>query len=144
MSSVKSPYALSIRRLAVPAALLVLLPCFGFAKTYPMTAASIVPSAAGELKTSTDKNGNTEIKIKIQHLANPQSLTPSKNLYIVWLQPSGGSPERAGTLKVNGKLNGSFETTSPHTNFDVTITAEDDPSVKAPTGPEVLRASARP
>lgn len=144
MSSVKFSYAFSIRRLAVPAVLLLLVPCFGLAKTYPMTAATIVPGAAGDLNVGKDKNGNTEIKIKITHLANPQSLTPSKNTYTVWLQPSGGSPERAGTLKVSGKLNGSFQTTTSYTNFDVTITAEDDPSVKAPTGPEVLRASVRP
>jgi hypothetical protein len=45
---------------------------------------------------------------------------------------------------VNSKVEGTFETTTPYKGFDVIITAEDEPTVKAPSRPEVLRASVRP
>jgi hypothetical protein len=120
--------------------------CVGlaFAKKYVLTAATIVPAAAGDLNVGSDKNGNTEVKVKVRHLAKPEGLTPAKTAYVVWIQETGGNPERAGLLKVNSKLEGSFETTTPHKGFDLSITAEDDPTVKSPTGPEVLRGSVRP
>jgi hypothetical protein len=125
-------------------ALVLLISAAGYAKKYPFTPAPIVPAAAGDLNTGTDKNGNTEIRVKVRHLAKPEGLSPAKQVYMVWLQQAGGSPENAGLLKVNSKLEGTFETTTPYKGFDVIITAEDDPTVKAPSGPEVLRASVRP
>ena len=94
--------------------------------------------------SETTKNGNTEVKIKVRHLAKPEGLTPAKSVYVIWIQQTGGTAERAGLLKVNSKLEGSFETTTPFKGFDVVITAEDDPNVKSPSGPEVLRGSVRP
>ena len=125
-------------------ALVLLLSAAGYAKKYPLTPATIVPGAGGDLNTGTDKNGNTEIKIKVRHLSKPEGLSPEEQVYMVWLQQTGGSPENARLLKVNTKLEGTFETTTPYKGFDVIITAEDDPTVKTPSGPEVLRASVRP
>jgi hypothetical protein len=126
--------------------LLSALLCVGlaFAKKYVLTPAAMVPAAAGELDVGNDKNGNTEVKVKVRHLAKPEGLTPAKTAYVVWIQQTGGSPEMAGLLKVNSKLEGSFETTTPYKGFDLSITAEDDPTVKSPSGPEVLRGSVRP
>jgi hypothetical protein len=131
------------RIICVPIAVVL---CVGiaFAKKYPLTPATIVPGAAGELDIGTDKNGNTELKIKVRHLAKPEALTPAKTVYLVWIQQTGGTVESAGLLKVNSKLEGSFETTTPYKSFDVSITAEDDPTIKSPSGPEVLRGSVRP
>jgi hypothetical protein len=144
MPSLQSLYKPGRRRIALFATALLLMPALCLAKKYPMTPASIVPGAAAELQTGKDKNGNTEIKVKVQHLANPERLTPPKHTYVVWLQQTGGVPENAGTLRVNGKLEGSFQTTTPYTGLDVFITAEDDSGIKAPSGPEVLRAAVRP
>ena len=126
------------------ATLLLLLPGAMLAKKYPLTSSSIVPAATGELSTDTDNNGNVRIKIKVKHLADPKSLTPAKNSYVIWIEPNAQAPQNCGTLRVNGKLEGQFQTTTPYTSFDVVITAEDDPSTKAPSGPEVLKASIRP
>jgi hypothetical protein len=56
------------------------------AKKFPLTAASIVPAAKGFVEVGKDRNGNTEVKLKVEHLANPTSLSPSQANYIVWLQ----------------------------------------------------------
>jgi hypothetical protein len=48
---------------------------------------------------------------------------------------------------VNGKLEGTFQTVTPHKNFDVFVTGEKDGTVKSPSGPEVsatIRASGLP
>jgi hypothetical protein len=111
------------------------------AKKYPLTAASIVPAAKGSVEIGKDRNGNTEVKLKVEHLANPTSLTPSQANYIVWLQDKGSGPENQGELKVNGKLEGTFRTVTPRKNFDLFVTGENDGTVKSPSGPEVLRTS---
>jgi hypothetical protein len=111
------------------------------AKKFPLTADPIVPAAKGEAELGKDKNGNSKVKITVEHLAKPENLTPSKNAYVVWFQEAEGSPEPEGQLKVNNDLKAEFETTTPWKHFRVLITAEDDATAKTPSGPEVLRAS---
>jgi hypothetical protein len=126
----------SIITLAVVSAALVYA-----AKKYPLTAASIVPAARGSVEIGKDRNGNTEVKLKVEHLAKSTSLSPSQANYIVWLQDKGSGPENQGELKVNGKLEGTFQTVTPRKNFDLFVTGENDGTVKSPSGPEVLRTS---
>ncbi len=114
------------------------------AKKYPMNAASIVPGARASVKIGTDNNGNTTLKMKVQHLANVQNLTPPAVLYVVWLQERGGNAQNEGQLKTDKNLKATFETVTPLKSFDVFVTAEKDSSVKDPTGPEVLKATIQP
>lgn len=111
------------------------------AKNVPLNAASIVPAAKGSVQIGKDRNGNTEVKLKVEHLAKPGALSPSQEHYIVWLQDKGSVAENEGELKVNGKLEGTFQTVTPRKNFDIFVTGENDGTVKSPSGPEVLRAS---
>jgi hypothetical protein len=115
-----------------------------FAKKFPLTAATIVPGAQGTVEIGKDKNGNTELKITVEHLAKPESLTPAKVAYVVWLQEKGADTENEGQLKVNKKLQATFKTVTPRKAFDVFITGEEDPHVKSPSGLEVLRATVQP
>jgi hypothetical protein len=111
------------------------------AKKVPLNAASIVPGAKGSVQIGKDRNGNTEVKIKVEHLAKPGALSPSQEHYIVWLQDKASGTENEGELRVDGKLEGTFETVTPWKNFDVFVTGENDGTVKSPAGPEVLRGS---
>lgn len=121
--------------------LMGMLPSVMSAKTFKLQNSSIVPGATGEVKTAKDKNGNTKFTVQVKHLANPTSLTPPKSTYIIWIQQSGGAPESQGVLKVSKNLEGKFETSTADKRFDLWITAESDASLKAPSGPEVLRAN---
>jgi hypothetical protein len=114
------------------------------AKTYPMTAASIVPGARGEVVIGHDKNGNTTLKMTVQHLANLENLTPRASAYVVWLRERDGNAENRGQLKTDKNLNGSFKTVTPLKSFDVFITAEQDARVTSPSGPEILIATIQP
>jgi len=44
-------------------------------------------------------------------------------------------------MRIDKNLKASFETTTPFKNFDVSITAEKDASVKTPTGQEALKGT---
>lgn len=114
------------------------------AKKYPMTAASMVPGARAEVAISKDKNGNTRLKMTVQHLANLENLTPRATAYVVWLQERGGNSLNQGQLKVDKNLKATFETVTPLKSFDVLVTAEQDPRTNGPSGPEVLRATIQP
>jgi hypothetical protein len=113
------------------------------AKKFPMTASSVVPAARGQVEIDKDKNGNTRVNMKVEHLSNPQNLTPSAAVYVVWLQDRGGNPENQGQLKVDKKLKANFESVTPSKTFDLLVTAEQDSSAKSPGGPEVGRRSSR-
>lgn len=111
------------------------------AKKYPMTAASIVPGARGEVEVGKDKNGNTKLKMTVQHLASPSNLTPPATGYVIWLRERNGEASNQGQLKMNKNLQATFETITPFKSFDVFVTAEQDASAKAPSGAQVLTAT---
>ena len=119
-----------------------MLPCVLLAKTFKLHSTSTVPGASGEVKSAKDKNGNTKFSVQVKHLANPSALTPPKSTYVVWIQQPGAAPESQGVLKVDKNLEGKFETSTADKRFDLWITAENDASIKSPSGPEVLRANA--
>ena len=114
------------------------------AKKYPMTAASIVPAARGDVEIDKDKNGNTRLKLTVRHLAPLENLTPRAAAYVVWFQERGGNSENQGQLKVDKNLNATFETVTPLRSFDVFVTAEQEAGAKEPRGPQVLTATIQP
>lgn len=109
------------------------------AKTFPMTSSSATPAASGKVEAKKDKNGNTLVTIKTEHLAEPGMLTPPATNYVVWFAEEGAQPMNEGQLKVAKSLKGEFKTTTHNQNFDVFITAESDPLVKSPSGESVLK-----
>ena len=118
-----------------------LVPMLAYARKYPLTATPIVPGAKGYVDVGQDKNGNTEVHLKVEFLPKPSSLTPPAENYIVWFRQQGSEPKSQGQLKVDDNLRGEFKTTTNLKNFDVFVTAETERAPKAPTGPEVLHAT---
>jgi hypothetical protein len=96
------------------------------------------PGAKGTIHTDKDENGNTRIKVDVEHMATPQQLTPAHQNYVVWVQPKGQPPKLAGELKVND-TKAKLETTTPAKVFDVLVTAEDQPNPTSPSSNIVLR-----
>lgn len=113
----------------------------GWAKTYHFASTKVDPSAAGDVDLSKDKNGNTNVSLRVEHLAKPSLLTPPANLYVVWFQEPGSEPENEGQLQVGNDLKGQLRTTTPLHNFDIFITAETDPTVKTPSDQMVMRVT---
>jgi hypothetical protein len=99
------------------------------------------PAAEGKVITENDRNGNTKVEVEVKHMATPQSLTPARQAYLVWVQPRGKDPELLGALRVNEDLEGSLKATTPYKDFDVLITAEDSMKPESPSGTTILKGS---
>lgn len=114
---------------------------FSSAKTYHMVASSSVPAASGIVSVKKGSpNRNTELDVKVSNLAAPSKLSPSANVYILWVRPIGGAAANAGAISVNKNLDGELKTVTTSKNCDVFITAEQNATVTSPEGPEVLQA----
>jgi hypothetical protein len=117
---------------------------FGGGKKYHMTVDPGIPAARGDVDVKRDSNGNTQMDIKVFHLANPARLTPPANLYMVWIHPAGSDLEKEGALKVDKDLKGELKAITTAKEFEVFITAEQSESVLDPSGTELLRAHVSP
>ena len=106
-----------------------------------LTNTGAAPAAEGKIISDNDRNGNTGVDIEVKHMATPQSLTPPKQTYLVWVQPRGRDPELLGALRVNSDLQGSLKASTPYKDFDVIITAEDNMKPDMPSSMVVLKGS---
>ena len=132
------------RLLAFAAAMVFSTSVALWAEQAKLTNTAIAPAASGVVNHSRDRNGNTEVELKVEHLAKPEALTPSKSRYVVWVQPRGGSASNVGTLQVNDDLSGSLEFTTPHRSFDLIVTAEDNGMSAQASTVEILRGTVQP
>ena len=99
------------------------------------------PAAEGKVVTENDRNGNTKVEVTVKHLATPQSLTPARQAYLVWVQPRGKDAELLGALRINEDLEGSVKATTPYKDFDVLVTAEDNMKPETPSSVVILKGS---
>jgi len=106
-----------------------------------LTNTGATPAAMGKVITNNDRNNNTEIDVQVKHMAAPQSLTPAKTAYLVWVQPRGKEAELLGALRVNEDLEGSLKATTPYKDFDIFITAEDTMRPDIPGGMVILKGT---
>jgi hypothetical protein len=104
-----------------------------------MTPSTSVPAATATVDVGQDRNGNTTIDLRVQHLAQPDRLTPPASTYIVWIQPRDEQPQKQGQLKVGSDLSARFQATTPARQFTLFVTAETDAAATQPSGQEVLR-----
>lgn len=110
-----------------------------WAKTYTMQATSITPGATGTIDVKADKTGgNSEVGVKVDHLARPTLLTPPANTYVVWIEPQDGSPQNQGVLQVGDNEKGELRMTTTSSKFRVLVTAETETHPKAPSNRTVL------
>lgn len=106
-----------------------------------LTNTGAAPAAEGKVITDKDRNGNTGVNIEVKHMATPQSLTPPKQTYLVWVKPRGKDAELLGALRVNENLEGSLKATTTYKDFDVLITAEDNTKPDMPSSMVILKGS---
>jgi len=107
-------------------------------QTWTLNTSDSVQAATGKVLVGSEKDGNTKVKIEVQHLAPPTTVDNSSNAYVVWLQPAGGEPQNVGVLQVGKDLKASLETRTPFKQFQVIVTAEPVSNVRVPSGPPVM------
>lgn len=129
------------RKFLVLAALSFILVVAAWAREDKLINTGTAPAAEGKVTTSTDRNGNTEVDVHVKHMATPQSLTPAKQSYMVWVQPHGKEAELLGALRINSDLEGSLKSSTTNKDFDVLITAEDDAKPATPSSTVILKGT---
>ena len=127
------------RKTVLPIVITVLLATAAWSREDKLKNTGMDPSAQGTIVTSTDRNGNTQVEVKVKHLAKPQKLVPPRQAYLVWVQPKGAQPELLGALRVNDDLEGSLKATTTQKDFEVLVTAEDTMNPQVPSSNVLLR-----
>jgi hypothetical protein len=128
-------------KFALLIAIAFLLTTVAWSREDKLTNTGLAPAAQGKVVTSNDRNGNTEVEVQVKHVARPQSLTPPRQNYLVWVQPRGMQPQLLGALRVNEDLEGSLKATTTFKDFDVLVTAEDNIKPEAPSQAVILKGT---
>lgn len=111
----------------------------GCATKEDMHASNVVPSARGQVKVEADDNNNSEVTVKVEHLAPADKVYPGATNYVVWIQPAGADTfQNVGALAVDKDLEGEHTTTVPYKDFRVLVTPEMGNMAQAPTGPTIF------
>lgn len=130
----------SLLKMTVAAASLALVTACS--TTQVMEGSRVSPAAKGELTTSAESHGNTNLKLAVKHLAPPEKLAEGARNYVVWVQPTGTDRfQNIGALTVDSDLQGTYSTTIPHKSFKLLVTPEDSVAAVQPTGPAVFQDS---
>ena len=108
--------------------------------TWTMRTTEKAPAAQGKVVVTPQKNGSTDLKVEVAHLAQPDQVYDGTSNYVVWLKPAGGPAQNVGVLHLKG-LDGKLETSTAFKTFDVFVTAEQGPSVTHPSGNRVFNTS---
>lgn len=111
------------------------------AEKFHLTPSTTVPAATGMVDIGRDGNGNTTVNLHVEHLARPGDLSPSHTAYVVWTEGPDRPPQNIGELTVGGDLKADLKTVTALQNFQLVVTAENNPRATAPTGPVVLSAN---
>ena len=103
------------------------------------TTSTIVPAATGTIGVKKDKNNNYMMDLQVINLADPKNLSPSKNIYLVWMESDNSRVRKLGQLATSGKaLKGELKTSSVVKPDEIFITAEDNADIQNPEGQLIL------
>lgn len=108
--------------------------------TWHLTAGQQTTAAQGQVTAKAGPNNNTQLEVRVKHLASPQKVMPGATVYVVWVRGTNESdrPQNVGALRLDSDLQGSLDTTTPLRSFDLLITAESGPTVVEPVSGTVL------
>jgi hypothetical protein len=108
-------------------------------QTWTMATAENASAAVGKVQVANQKDGNTKVKVEVDHLAPPAVLTDQTSAaYVVWIKPATGAAQNVGVLQVGSSRKGELETKTPFKTFTVMVTLEKSASVTVPTGETMM------
>jgi hypothetical protein len=107
---------------------------------------SVVPAAQGSIKIKKDRNNNYDINLSTMHLAEPTRLSPSKSVYVVWMNTEQNGTKNIGQMETSSSLlsstlKSSLKTVTTYKPVGFFITAENDGKIHQPEGQVVLKTS---
>jgi hypothetical protein len=105
----------------------------GCTTSQPMLSATEVPASKGTVSATKGKNDNTNVTIRVKHLAPASKISPEATTYVVWIEPRNGAMQNVGAMILDKNLVGVFNTVTPHRRFKVSVTPEPSGKVAQPT-----------
>lgn len=106
---------------------------FGGGSKEVMQPASGNIAGEGTVEAKSGDNGNTEIDVRVKHLASPAKVAADSSVYVVWIRPGGSRIQNVGALEVDDELVGRLKTTTPHRAFRLTVTPEPSARMTEPS-----------
>ncbi|UFS72120.1 hypothetical protein LPW11_07995 [Geomonas sp. RF6] len=126
------------RKALLAAAVFLFAGVSGCAHKTEVQSSTALPAALGEAQTSLDDNGNTRVRLVLNHVAPPQNLQPPKNTYVVWVETPDKQMYNLGQLKIDEDRNGKLTGITPLKVFRLVVTAEDYGTAQTPSSQVVL------
>lgn len=99
----------------------------------PMQASEANRTGQGTVEARVGDNGNTEVEVRVKHLASPSHVAADASVYVVWLKPRNATIQNIGALEVDDDLVGQLNTTTPHRSFTLTVTPEPSARMAEPS-----------
>lgn len=104
---------------------------------------AVVPSAVGTAKLTKDSNKNLLLILNVRNLVDPSRLTPSKKVYLVWMQTKDQGNKNLGRLVsseayFSTERNAKFSAVLTAVPTKIFITAEDSADLQNPGSVTVL------
>jgi hypothetical protein len=112
----------------------------GCGSSQEMRSARGVPASQGTVRATEGDNGNTNLSIRVKHLAPPQQIASEATVYVVWIHPRDFPRQNMGALVLSDDLEGGLDTVTPHRQFAVSITPEAVGTAGWPTNAPVFTA----
>jgi hypothetical protein len=113
----------------------------GCARSQAMHSGSGVPASEGTVTATVGDNGNTNVSVRVKHLAPPANVEPDATVYVVWIQAENASKQSVGALVPDDDLEGRLDTVTPHQRFLVSVTPEPNGHVAYPTHAPVFTSN---
>ena len=103
----------------------------------------VVPGADGKVAVKKDNNGNYSITVNTVNLPSSKNLTPSRDVYVVWMEDENKNVKKLGQIKPSTGLlskayKGEMRATSTTRPRKIFITAEDKSELEYPSNELVL------
>ena len=112
----------------------------GCSSTQKMRSASAVPASKGTVDATAGDNGNTNLAVRVKHLAEPLMVASDATVYVVWVHPRDAAMQNVGALTLNDNLEGSLDTVTAQSRFQVSVTPEASGTVEYPAHAPVFTA----
>ena len=110
------------------------------ARPFPLGSSPEIPAARGEVRLQTTRNGNVQIKLRVENPAPAGRIIPGAEVFVLWARglAAGSEAQNLGALKVDGNLNGRITAITPMPTFDLFITCEQSQTAIVPARLQLL------
>ena len=99
----------------------------------PMQASQDNRAGQGTVDAKVGDNGNTDVEVRVKHLADASKVEADASVYVVWLKPRNAAIQNIGALEVDSDLVGQLNTTTPHRAFTLSVTPEPSARMSRPS-----------